>query len=391
MPLKLILPILLISASLGQVSADIYLPSLPAIAQYFDTPVKYAQLSVTLYMVGLGFSQLIYGPLSDAIGRRKPLLIGIAIVFIGSLLCLAAQNIEMLILGRLLQGLGAGAGVSVTRAMGRDIFDGRTIAKIASYLSIGNVAIMAAAPFIGGMIEEYFVWRINFVFLATYAALILLFIFVKLDETNQYKHSDHLRLKQIKLNIKNILTNKHFLAYAIVSTCTYGGVVAWLTAGAVYLQETAGLSAIQFGTLAFVNGGVFACGALFTAKTVMAWGSKKLIRIGLTCMAIASLGLLLDACYDTRHVIPFLIAVFFYTFGTSTIFSNCFALAMEDFAKTAGFSSSVFGSLQIGGAMLTTFIIAYAPDNTTMPLALIFSGTVLISTLMVYLARDKAN
>ncbi len=144
--------IILLLATSGQIAADLYLPSLPFIAKGLKSPIHLVQLSLSLYMIGLASSQLIYGPLSDGIGRKKPIIIGFTLLVIGSIICLTASSIKSLIIGRCIQGMGAGCSISLSRAILRDIYTGKHLAKLGSYLAVCSVAIMASAPLVGGYI-----------------------------------------------------------------------------------------------------------------------------------------------------------------------------------------------------------------------------------------------
>ncbi|MCP4473120.1 MAG: multidrug effflux MFS transporter [Gammaproteobacteria bacterium] len=167
--------ILLLLGSIGQVAADLYLPSLPAISTSLAVSINSVQWSVSAYMWGFALSQLIYGPLSDGIGRKKPLLFGMSLALLGSIICLSAQSIDWLIIGRFTQGIGAGSGVILTRVIMRDIYSGSQLAKFGSYLSVAGVPIMAGAPLMGGIIEHILGWRANFVLLTLYAFISILY------------------------------------------------------------------------------------------------------------------------------------------------------------------------------------------------------------------------
>src|SRR3990167_8473181 len=130
---NIIFLIMVMVSSLGQIMSDVYLPSLPAIGIGLHAGSQAAQFSLSIYMFGFAISILVYGPLSDGIGRRKPLLVGLCLCLIGSIVCFSAQSIQIMIIGRLVQGLGAGATLSISQPILRDLFDGKTLAKYSSY------------------------------------------------------------------------------------------------------------------------------------------------------------------------------------------------------------------------------------------------------------------
>lgn len=171
-----------------QFASDIYAPCLPVIAIDMHTSVSLAGLSMSIYMFGTAISQLIYGPLSEGIGRKTPMLIGLFIMTIGSIICVLATNIDTLIIGRLIQGCGAGACACLWRSVFRDSFSGEDLSKYASYLVVLIMFIAPAAPIIGGILQEIFGWQSNFIFMAVYSLLSLVGIIFKFHETNKHIH-----------------------------------------------------------------------------------------------------------------------------------------------------------------------------------------------------------
>lgn len=220
--------ILVLISSLGHVSTDLYLPSLPAIAENLQASFQSVKLTISIYVLGFAIAPLIYGPLSDGIGRRKPLIAGLIIYLIGSLICFSAQNIQLLIAGRLLQGIGAGAGTTLFRSILRDLFSGDKLARYGSYSALVTVGALAAAPIIGGYLQLYLGWRSNFIFLFCITFLALISVSFIIPETNQHLHPEHLTAKKIKSNFFTLVSNPIFVSYSLINFLTYGAILAWL-------------------------------------------------------------------------------------------------------------------------------------------------------------------
>src|SRR3989338_6223909 len=161
--------VIVLAVCLTQLASDIYAPSLPGIASYFHTNVDLAQWSMAIYMLGVALSQLVYGPLSEGVGRKKPLLTGLIIMIVGTLICLFSPSIKVLILGRLIQGCGAGACAALWRSIFRDLFTGEELSKYGSYLVVFIMFIIPAAPLLGGYLEEFYSWRACFAFMTLYS------------------------------------------------------------------------------------------------------------------------------------------------------------------------------------------------------------------------------
>ena len=230
-----IIAIILLLTALGQASIDLYLPSLPAIMHGLNTTSKLSQTSLTVFLLGLAVSPLIYGPVSDYLGRRKLLLVALACYIFLTILCAIAPSIYALIVLRLMQGLAAGAAV-LARAIMRDCFEGSTLAKVASYQAIAWSTVPLLAPMIGGYIQHYLDWRMNFVFLVIFAALIWVFIYFALPETLEDKNRSKFQLRQMGRNYFKILTNKVFLGNVLCQALLYSTVITLVQIGPFLLQ-----------------------------------------------------------------------------------------------------------------------------------------------------------
>lgn len=362
--------ILLPMASLGQVASDLYLPSLPAIAVQLAAHINWVQWSVSIYMVGYAFSQLLYGPISDGIGRKKPLLVGLTLLLLGSIVCSTTTTITGLLIGRCLQGIGAGAGVTLSRAILRDAYSGADLATFASYLTLCGTVLMAGAPLLGGYMQHWLGWRANFIFLSIYAALILGVSLCKLPETNQQQDKSHLKPKQWATNIGTLFTHRAFIALSIIIFCTYAGLLAWLTSGPVLMQLRAGLTPVAFGWTGLAMGGGYALGSLSNARVVKHLGVKKMLGVGLSLMATGAVLMLLLTTHQVvawRVVMP--MAIFFA--GSGFVFANSYALALSPFAKIAGVAGGVFGFIQIAGGAAASSLLAHMTEQTQLPLAVV--------------------
>ncbi len=362
---------LVLFAALGQIGSDLYLPSLPSIASTFHASISLTQLSVALYMLGFSFSQLIYGPLSDATGRLKPLYVGLSIFLVGSLVCLFATSIHLLILGRFLQGLGVGAGITLSLSILRDVFDGPNLAKYTSYLTMINIVLMASAPLLGGYLEYYFGWRANFVFLLAYVIIVMVCISIFIAETNEFKSKEHLRPSVIKNNLLLILRSNEFWGYGGCIFFAYAGILAWLTLGPILLQETIGLTPVQFGWIAFIVSISFIIGALINAKLVCQYGIKKMVFIGLYFWLLSAILLTLFSIIQLLNIYVIVIPVIFFIIGVGFVMPSSFAGGIIPFRKIAGIAGALLGFTQIIGGFASSSIISFMPDDNLWPLTMV--------------------
>lgn len=385
--------IILLTISAGQIAIDLYLPSLPAITEAFSTTNSNTQLTITIYLLGLSFSQLIYGPLSDHYGRRAILLIGFAISFIGATICVFTPSITALIAARLLQGVGAGAANPVSRAVMRDVFSGHKLAKISSYVGTFIAIILALAPIIGGYLQAYFGWRANFSFLALYGVALWLVILLFLPETNKHIDPHPFRIKRTMQKYFSLLSNPIFIGYTLCTSLTYAGIIAYITAGPFLYQNILGLSPVQYGWLAIFTTLSFTVGAFINARYVTNVGMNRMLFINLGIQILAGMSLLIVGLLGHISVISILVPMMFILVSAGSIFPNASTGAILPFAKMAGTAGALFGFIQVFTGALLSGLVAAIHEENQIPLALILLG-LSITTLcalyfLVHLNRSK--
>lgn len=364
--------IMVLVSCLGQVSSDLYLPSLPAISLGLGTTDNLTQLSISLFMFGYSFSQLIYGPVSDAVGRRKPLLIGLVLCIIGGIACVFSSNIYFLICARLFQGLGAGASMALSRSITRDRCSGNELASFSTYLAILNVFVMASAPVIGGYVQHYWGWQSSFVLLSGYAIVAFFIVFFMLPETSKHIDSTSLKLNTLKNNFKQLLTHREFVGYSACIFLAYASVLAWVTVSPMLLQNVIGLSPVQFGWVAVLVGLAFITGGLCNALFVKRFGHLNMMRFGIVIKLIAAILMLFFGLTGHLNFYAVIVPLFIFLFGAAFIFPNTFAGALTPFAQTAGMAGALFGFAQTVGGAISSFIVSYLPDNNQIPIAAAF-------------------
>jgi len=244
--------LIIFMAMVGRFATDMYVPSLPAITKAFSTSATSVQYTITVFLLGLGLSQLIYGPLADRYGRRRLILIGLVIGGVGSLLCVFAHSVNQLILGRVIQGIGMGGGISLCRAMLSDLFEGPRLAQMTSYLSMAFAVAPAVAPAMGGYMQQWFGWQSVFEFVMVYALIALFVSWAFMPETNQHRNKHATEVKVMLHNYFELLTNPTFLGYLASASLALSGVIAYVTMGPFILQNDLGLTPVQYGCLALI-------------------------------------------------------------------------------------------------------------------------------------------
>ena len=369
---KTLLYTLILLFTLGQVATDLYLPSLVSITHAFNTDSNMAQFTITAYVSSMMISQPLYGIASDAYGRRNILLIGSIIAILGTFLCCIAWSIKILLLGRFIQGLGASAGLTVCRAIMRDLYSGPNFIKMASYLAVFGMVCMISAPVLGGYIEHFFNWRVNFILLLILCIINLINVIFILPETNLHKHSDHLRIRQVFNNFIFLLKSYNFVIYSICSMLAYANIYAWVTTGPIIIQQVYGLNPIYFGWTYCASGIFYIIGNIFNRRNIHHYGSNKLMMIGFSIQLFSSLILLTTYMTDFINVYVIICSISILMFGVSLVFPNSNAGALNDFTQIAGTASALFSILQTSGAALSSAYIAITSNHSILPVTFCF-------------------
>ena len=362
---------LFLISCLGQISSDVYLPALPTIQKTFHTSEHWMKLSLAIYMFGFSFSHLFYGPLSDHIGRKRPLIIGIAISLFGTVLCYIAPSIDIFVVGRFLQGAGAGAGAVLFLSITRDLYDGNRLAKISAILGLSRVVLLACAPLIGSCLLDFFSWRACFIFLLFYAGICLFGSVYMYQETHININLQTMHIRNSLKNTWNLLKHPAFMVNTFCVMLAFGGILAWLTTLPFLLQNIVGLTPIQFGEVSAVAGLFFIVGGLINALFVEKFGFYKMLLIGLFIMFIGSVVMLLFGLINKIDMLVIMIPVVIYITGSSFVFSNAYAGAMDPFSDIAGTAGAVYGFLQILGGGISSWVMSWMHSYNQIPLAIV--------------------
>lgn len=369
---KLLFFVLILAVCLTQVASDIYTPSLPAIAINLHTSIDLTQWSLAIYMLGVAVSQLFYGPISEGIGRRAPLIVGLNIMLVGTLICLFSPNIYVLIFGRLIQGCGAGSCAALWRSVFRDVYTGEELSKYASYLVIFVTFIVPAAPLLGGYLQEYIGWRSTFIFMSVYTIVALSSVIYGFRETSQHHHKDRLQLSYIASTFRMFLTHRIFMGITLCSFLAYGAFFAWVTAAPVLLIHILKLTPATFGWITFIGGGTtYIIAGRLNGRWVSRFGMPNMIRFALSVMILSGIMMLIGYFLFGINVYAIVTPILVFYFGSTFLWPNAFATAFSPFGKVAGYAGALYGFMQVFGASVMGGVISYLPDKNQLTLAIV--------------------
>ena len=350
----------------GPFSVDMYLSGFPAIAASLGTDVGQVQLTLAAYFFGVSLGQILYGPAIDRYGRRRPMLIGIAVYVCASAALVFAPNIETFIGLRFIQALGACGGMVVARAMIRDLFGPREAAAAMSTMmavvSLGPIV----APVLGSVMLNWTTWHAIFVFLTGYGLTLFLVAERKIPETLPPSKRHHDNPLQVLRNFGALLSRRRFIVPALTGAFGFAGVFAYVTASPFVMMTLYGLSQQQFGWLF----GTMACGLIIATQINRMLLKRMMPQQILTCTVgiNVTLGVVLVIITGTESLPLFAIVLAVWIATMPLIGANTVAIAMAESGAYAGTASSIVGVLQFGVASLLSAMIGLLHDGTARPM-----------------------
>ncbi|MEN3977884.1 multidrug effflux MFS transporter [Acinetobacter sp. CWB-B33] len=347
--------IVLLSAlvAFGPLSIDMYLPSLPLIAQDLNTPVSEVQKTITLFLIGFSAGMLVYGPLSDRFGRKKLLLIGMVIYILATLGCVFSSQIEHLQFYRLLQAIGGASASVLSRALVRDLFSNDEIPKILSLMHIITIMATLAAPVLGAMIAEHFSWNSIFIFLFIYALLCLIWSKIAIHAPP----STHVPTG-ILSNYKTVLSQRYAWGLMLSNSFSFGGMFAYITASSFVFIQHYGFSPTQYGYLFAFN--LFSV-LVFTSINTRALkyiSSLKLLKIMACISCISGLYLAAIGSLDLTSPVWLIIGLACFVGVTGSIGANSMANLLRILPQQAGTASGLSVSMQFGMGAIMSYLVS---------------------------------
>lgn len=355
-----------------KIASDIYTPSLMIMTQQLPgASVNTMQLSFPVFLFGVAMAQLVFGPLSEAIGRKRPLLIGLAIMGVGSVLCATAPSIQALLIGRGVQGCGAGALYALWRAILRDVFHGEDLAKRSASLFVIIMGFGSLAPVLGGYLV-LIDWRSNFWFMLAYVLITSALVWKGYEESNVHYRQDKLQWSYIKTTYAGLLADPIFIGLAGCMFLSFSSVFVWLLVAPVLLMQKCHLSSVWFGwSVAAVAMVGFACGALINNRCVSHVGMPTMMLVGWSVMLVAGAAMLLGFYLLGVTLWAILPPVVVFYIGSTMVWPNAFAIAFTPYGHIAGYAGSLYGVIQLGGGALIGALVTQFPDIDQRPMGVL--------------------
>ncbi|AGU55945.1 teicoplanin resistance-associated Bcr/CflA subfamily drug resistance transporter, putative [Staphylococcus aureus subsp. aureus 6850] len=374
--------------AIGALSIDMFLPGLPDIRQDFQTTTSNAQLTLSMFMIGLAFGNLFAGPISDSTGRKKPLIIAMIIFTLASLGIVFIHNIWLMVALRFLQGVTGGAAAVISRAIASDMYSGNELTKFMALLMLVNGIAPVVAPTIGGIILNYSVWRMVFVILTIFGFVMVIGSLLKVPEsltvTNRESSSG---LKTMFKNFKILLKTPRFVLPMLIQGMTFVILFTYISASPFIIQKIYGMTAIQFSWMFAGIGITLIISSQLTGYLVDFVDSQKLMR-GMTMIQI--IGVILVTIVLLNHWNFWILAIGFIILiapvtGVATL---GFTIAMDESSSGRGSSSSLLGLVQfLFGGIASPLVGVKGEDNPIPYIIIIIATAVILIILQIYNMR----
>ncbi len=372
----------------GAVTIDLYLPTLPNIARDFAVSPATVQLTFTAFFIGMGLGQMVYGPLSDRVGRRPAVLLGCFVYILASLACAFAPSIEWLVAGRFAQALGCCAGMVVARAVVRDRYDHRDSARIFSLLVLVLAVAPMLAPSVGGWLATMFSWRAVFVVLAVFGLAVGAAVWFRLDESRSPETAAKARGESFVGAYVDLLKSRRLLGYTLVSAFNGATIFSYIATAPDLIIDIWGFSQFQFG-LIFAAIAVGIIGASqFNRRLLLHYTPDRILGVAGIFAALFGAALLATALLGASKWLV-MAALFAVLTSNGFIGANALAGALNVDPLRAGATSGLFGSANFALGAAASAIAAALHDNTPVPVALVICISLILAAAAYFgLARQ---
>ena len=368
-------------------ATDLYLPALPIMPGELNTTASNIQMTIGVMTFGVAIGQLFGGPISDTMGRKLPLIIGNLLCVISGIICAYAPSIEILLLGRFLQGLTGSVGVVISKAIARDFASGQELTKLFALLMMVNGLAPVLAPLVGGQLLLFTTWRVIFVILALFSTILLVGSFLFRESLPKEKRITGGIGTAVKNYIK-LIKDKPFLGQTLIQLFAFGAFFSYISGSSFVYQNIFQLSAQEFSYLFGINSCGIILASAISGRISNVITSKQLLTFSLWQLTIGSL-LFLVAMLLKWPLIPVTIILFFTVCTVSLFGSASFSMAMTSYGKMAGSASAILGFASMFAAGIVSPLVGIGGDHTGIPMGITMLVCAALSLLCLYVLVEK--
>ena len=368
-------------------ATDLYLPALPIMPGELNTTASNIQMTIGIMTFGVALGQLFGGPISDTMGRKVPLIIGNLLCVISSIICAYAPSIEILLLGRFLQGLTGSVGVVIAKAIARDFASGQELTKLFALLMMVNGLAPVLAPLVGGQLLLFTTWRIIFVILAVFSAILLVGSFLFRESLPKEKRIAG-GIGTATKNYITLIKDKQFLGQTLIQLFAFGAFFAYISGSSFVYQNIFNLSAQEFSYLFGINSCGIVLASAISSRVSNVITAKQLLTFSLWQLTIGSLLFLIAMIFEWS-LIPVTTILFFTVCTVSLFGSASFSMAMTKYGKMAGSASAILGFASMFAAGIVSPLVGIGGDHTGIPMGITMLVCAVLSLLCLYGLVEK--
>ena len=377
--------------AIGPLSIDMYLPAFPDIAKGLNTSVSSVMLSLSSFFIGISVGQLIYGPLLERFGRKKPLYFGLIIYAFAAIGCATTMSVNGLILFRLFQALGGCVGMVASRAMVRDLFEVKDNAKVFSTLMLVVAVSPIIAPTLGGYITAYLGWRYIFGMLIIVITIILIAVYFLLPESKKPDPNFSLRPTSIAKSYLAIIKNPQFAIYTFTGAVAYAGLYSYISGSPYVFMVIYGVSEKYYGWIfAVIAGGLISASQLNNIL-LKKYQSEQIVKAALFFQNSIGIILVTTSILGTHNLYLTILLILLFLCCQGFIFPNASALSMAPFSQNAGTASALMGFIQMSVGAILSAMVSILQNGTELPMTGVMATCSISASLLYAIGKKRVT
>lgn len=375
--------------AIGPLSIDMYLPAFPDIAKGLNTSVSSVMLSLSSFFIGISVGQLIYGPLLERFGRKKPLYFGLIIYAVAAIGCATTLSVNGLILFRLFQALGGCVGMVASRAMVRDLFEVKDNAKVFSTLMLVVAVSPIIAPTLGGYITAYLGWRYIFGMLIIVITIILIAVYFLLPESKIPDPNFSLRPTAIAKSYLAIIKNPQFAIYTFTGAVAYAGLYSYISGSPYVFMVIYGVSEKYYGWIfAVIAGGLISASQLNNIL-LKKYRSEQIVKAALFFQNSFGILLVTTSILGTHNLYLTILLILLFLCCQGFIFPNASALSMAPFSQNAGTASALMGFIQMSVGAFLSALVSMLQNGTELPMTGVMASCSISASVLYAIGKKR--
>lgn len=387
-PSRSLLFLLVALTALGEVSTQLIIPGLGAIEHALQAPQGSALMALSAFVAAFGLWQLLFGPLSDRIGRRPVLIGGLALYVVATLAMLLVTDIQQFIAARVLQGLGACAALVLARTVVRDVWKAEAGPALALTM-IGMLYAIVVAPIAGGLLIKLLGWRAPIALALVIGSLVLLLALLFFRESNHHLDPRAAHWRTLGGQYLDLLKGRQYRAYAVALACTYGAMFTVIAGSSAVFINLLGFSSLEYGLNFGLIVSMLIVGSTYTRRNIQRLGPQRIVAMGVTMVAVGGVAALAIYLVFGLSVVGLDIPIALVTLGGGLVLPGSVTGAVMPNAHRAGLAAGLMGFAQMFGATCSGLLLSQLRDGSAAPMIIIQAGFALSALVAFQLLRQR--